>query len=298
MDTQVKIEEYDNEIWQIIPKQSILRQVATGFGFTEGPIWCGDHLIFSDIPQNRIVRLRMLGQGPEVTTFRTPSGNSNGLTLDKSGRLIACEHSLRRVTHTETDGSISVLADCYQGRRLNSPNDVVVRSDGSIYFTDPPYGLDNFTAWKELDFNGVYRIAPDGELLLLMDDFEKPNGLAFSPDESILYVNDSARKHVRAFDVKEDGSLTKGRVLIEMEEPEPGGPDGMKVDSQGNIYCTGPGGIWVMAPGGKRLGRIAVPELPANFAWGDQDWKTLYITARSSIYCLQLIIPGIAVWKT
>ncbi|MFC1983659.1 SMP-30/gluconolactonase/LRE family protein [Chloroflexota bacterium] len=297
MDTQVAVEVYDNEIWKIVPKESTLRQIATGFTFTEGPIWCGDYLIFSDIPQNRIVKLRMLSQGPEVTTFRTPSGNSNGLTLDKSGRLIACEHSLRRVTRTEIDGSISVLADRYKGHRLNSPNDVVVRSDGSIYFTDPPYGLDNFTTWKELDFNGVYRIAPDGELLLLMDDFERPNGLAFSPDEAILYVNDSVRKHIRAFDVGTDGSLSKGRVLIEMEEPEPGGPDGMKVDSQGNIYCTGPGGIWVIEPSGKRLGRIAIPELPANFAWGDADWKTLYIAARSSIYCLQLLIPGTVVWK-
>lgn len=297
MDTQVEV--YDNEIWQIVPKQSTLRQVATGFGFTEGPIWCGDYLLFSDIPQNRIVRLRMLSQGPEITTFRSPSGNSNGLTLDKSGRLIACEHSLRRVTRTEIDGSISVLAERYKGRRLNSPNDVVVRSDGSIYFTDPPYGLENFTAWKELDFNGVYRLTPDGELLLLVDDFERPNGLAFSPDEAVLYINDTARRHIRAFNISLDGSLSNGRVLIDMEESEQeGAPDGMKVDTQGNIYCTGPGGLWVIDASGKCLGRIAIPELPANLAWGDSDWKTLYITACSSIYCLQLTIPGIVAWMT
>ena len=297
MDTQVKVN--DSKIWQIIPKQLTLRQVATGFGFTEGPIWCGDYLLFSDIPQNRIVRLRMLSEGPEVTTFRNPSGNSNGLTLDKSNRLIACEHSLRRITRTEIDGSISVLADRYKGGRLNSPNDVVVRSDGSIYFTDPPYGLKNFTTWKELNFNGVYRLAPDGELLLLADDFEKPNGLAFSPDEAVLYINDTARKHIRVFNISLDGSLSNGRVLIDMEESEQeGAPDGMKVDTQGNIYCTGPGGLWVIDPSGKCLGRIAIPELPANLAWGDSDWKTLYITARSSIYYLQLTIPGITAWMT
>ena len=271
-------------------------RIATDLEFTEGPVWYPDgYLLFSDIPGNTIYKWTPDGV---VETFRSPSGHSNGLTFDRQGRLIACEHSNRRVTRTELDGTIVTLADKYDGKRLNSPNDAVVKSDGSIYFTDPPYGLDNFTAWKELNFDGVYRITPDGELLLLVDDFERPNGLAFSPDETTLYVNDTLRKHIRAFDVGMDGSISNGRVLIEMEEPEPGGPDGMKVDSQGNIYCTGPGGIWVIAPGGKRLGRMAIPELPANFAWGDADWKTLYIAARSSIYCLQLLIPGIAVWKT
>ena len=292
----VQVEEYDGKIRQIVPEKAALEQVATGFGFTEGPIWCGDYLLFSDIPRNRIVRWRMCSEGPEVTTFRSPSGNSNGLTLDRSGRLIACEHSTRRVTRTEVDGSVSVLAERYEGQRLNSPNDVVVRSDGSVYFTDPSFGLGNPPKWKELPSNGVYRVAPDGGLVLLVDDFVMPNGLAFSPDESVLYVNDTAQRHIRAFDVSPaDGSISNGRVLIEMQGAEAGAPDGMKVDQQGNVYCTGPGGVWIMEPAGKCLGRIIMPEQPANFAWGDPDWRTLYLTARSSIYRLRLAVPGIAV---
>jgi len=291
----VKVEEFDSAIRQIIPEKATLEQVATGFGFTEGPIWCGDYLLFSDIPRNRIVRWRMYSNGPEVTTFRSPSGNSNGLTLDSSGRLIVCESGTRRITRTEVDGSVSVLAERYEGKRLNSPNDVVVRSDGSIYFTDPYTGRRDSAPGKELSFNGVYRIAPDGELVLLVDDFELPNGLAFSPDESVLYINDTRRRHIRAFDVSPDGSISNGRVLIEMQSPEAGNPDGMKVDQQGNVYCTGPGGLWITEPGGKCLGRILMPEQPSNFNWGDSDWKTLYITARPSIYRLKLAVAGIAV---
>ena len=291
----IKLETYDSAIRQIVPENVTLEQIATGFEFTEGPIWCGDYLLFSDIRRNRIIRLCMRSQGPEITTFRSPSGYSNGLTLDKIGRLIACEHSTRRVTRTEVDGTVSVLAERYEGRRLNSPNDVVVRSDGSIYFTDPPYGLKDLTVWKELSFNGVYRFAPDGELVLLADDFDRPNGLAFSPDESVLYIDDSSRSHIRAFDVSPDGNLSNGHVFIDMQSSEEGVPDGMKVDQKGNIYSTGPGGLWVIDPSGKRLGRIVLPELPANLAWGDEDWRTLYITARSSIYRLRLAVPGIAV---
>ena len=291
----LQIEELDSRIRGIIPEKAMLEQVATGFGFAEGPVWCGDYLLFSDVPQNRIVRWRWLNEGSEVTTFRSPSGNSNGLTLDRRGRLIACEHGPRRITRTEIDGSVVVLAEQYQGKRLNSPNDVAVRSDGSIYFTDPPYGLDNLTVGKELPFSGVYRLAPDSELVLLADDFDRPNGLAFSPDESVLYIDDSPRCHIRAFDVSPDGSLSNGRVFIDMQSPEAGVPDGMKVDQQGNVYCTGPGGLWVIAPNGKCLGRIVLPEQPANLAWGNPDWRTLYITARSSVYRLRLAVPGIAV---
>ncbi|MFC2017111.1 SMP-30/gluconolactonase/LRE family protein [Chloroflexota bacterium] len=291
----VQVEASDNAIWQIVPEKVTLEQVATGFAFTEGPVWCGEYLLFSDVPRNRIVCWRMRSEGPEVTTFRSPSGYSNGLTLDRNGRLIACETTTQRVTRTEMDGSASVLAERYEGRRLHSPNDVVTRSDGSVYFTDPPWGLENLTTWKELPFNGVYRFAPDGKLVLLVDDFDWPNGLAFSPDETVLYVNDSKRGHIRAFDVSLDGSLSNGRVFIDMQSTEEGAPDGMKVDQQGNIYCTGPGGIWVIEPNGKCLGRIMLPELPANFAWGDSDWRTLYITACSSVYRLRLAVQGIAV---
>jgi gluconolactonase len=229
-----------------------------------------------------------------VTTFRTPSGNSNGLTLDRSGRLIACEHSARRVTRTEPDGAIIVLAERYQGKRLNSPNDVVVRSDGSIFFTDPPYGLAGMTAWKELPFNGVYRLAPDGDLVLLADDFDRPNGLAFSPDEQALYVADTSRGHIRSFDVSTDGGISNGKVFIEMQAPEPGAPDGMKVDREGNVYCTGPGGFWIISPEGKCLAKVRPPELPANLAWGDADMKSLYLTARTGLYRIRLNIAGTA----
>jgi gluconolactonase len=237
----------------------------------------------------------MHSNGPEVSTFRSPSGNSNGLTLDKGGRLIACEHETRRLTRTELDGSVSVLADKYQGKRLNSPNDVIVRSDSSIYFTDPTYGFESRNSWKELSFNGVYLLTPGGELELLVDDFDQPNGLAFSEDEAVLYIDDTSRCHIRAFDVARDGSLSNSRVLIDMRLPEPGLPDGMKVDHRGNLYCTGPGGIWVIEPEGKCLGRILLPELPSNLAWGDFDWKTLYITACSSLYRLRLTATGISV---
>jgi gluconolactonase len=289
----LNVEVRDQTARNILLEGAILEQLATGFGFTEGPVWRGDYLLFSDIPKNRIVKLRLLSNGPEVTTFRYPSGNSNGNTLDGSQRLLSCEHTARRVTRTETDGTIKVLAETYQGKRLNSPNDIVVRSDGSIYFTDPPYGLRNNTDWKELNFNGVYRIAPDGQLYLLADDFDRPNGLALSPDEKILYVNDTTRRHIRAFDVNTDGSIKNNRILIDMAFPEPGAPDGMKIDRDGHIYCTGPGGFWIIAPDGKCLAVVKPPELPANMAWGDTDWHSLYLTARTSIYRIRMNVPGI-----
>lgn len=292
---ELKTQIFDSKFGGIVPEDATLEQIATGFSFTEGPVWCGNYLLFSDIPKNRIVKYKMLAEGPEVSTFRSPSGNSNGLTLDTTRRLVACEHGTRRVTRTETDGTISVLADSYQGHRLNSPNDVVVRSDGSTYFTDPPYGLKAHTIWKELSFNGVYRITYDRKVALLVDDFERPNGLVFSPDEKTLYIDDTMRKHIRAFDVSPDGGLSNGRIFAELKAEEPGAPDGMKVDCNGNVYCTGPGGIWILDPAKNCLGRILMPEIPANLAWGDSDWKTLYITARPSIYKIRLNIPGIAV---
>ncbi len=291
---ELKLDQFDAAIRQIVPEDSILDRVAGGFGFTEGPVWRGDHLLFSDIPQNRIVRLRVLQEGPEVTTFRCPSGNPNGQTLDRQGRLITCEHSGRRVVRTEIDGTVSTLAETYQGKRLNSPNDVVVRSDGSIFFTDPTFGLGHPPRWQELTFKGVYRISPRGELTLLTDSFDMPNGLAFSPDESTLYVNDTFAGNIRAFEVSKEGNISKGRVFIELKGTEPGAPDGMKVDWEGNVYCTGPGGVWVIDSSGKPLGRIRLPEVPANLAFGDADFKTLYITAQTSIYHLRLSVTGIA----
>jgi len=264
-------------------------QIATGFQFTEGPVWHPDgYLLFSDIPANVIAKWK---PDSKVETFREPSGNSNGLTYDRQGRLIACEHGNRRVSRTEPDGTVVTLADRYQGKRLNSPNDVVVKSDGSIYFTDPPYGVQ--PDQRELDFQGVYRLASDGTLTLLVDDFDRPNGLAFSPDETILYIDDTTRRHVRAFDVQPDGTLKNGRIFAELKSDKTGGPDGMKVDVNGNVYVTGPGGTWGFDATGKHLGTIVTPENPANCAFGGKDNKTLYITARTSVYCVKLNVPGV-----
>jgi gluconolactonase len=272
----------------------MLDRVATGFTFTEGPVWRGEDLLFSDIPNSRTVRYRPLPEGPEISTFRHPTGNANGQTLDRQGRLIVCEHSTRRVTRVHGSGQVETLAERFEGKRLNSPNDVVVRSDGSIYFTDPPYGLPNQSEGKELPFSGVYRLDPAGTLVLLADDFERPNGLAFSPDERTLYVDDSTRGHIRAFDVAVDGSLANGRVFAELKDQpgERGVPDGMKVDQEGNVYCTGPGGVWVFDPGTRLLGRVVMPEVTANLAWGDPDWRTLYLTATTSLYRLRVLVPG------
>lgn len=264
-------------------------RLASGFQFTEGPVWLpDDSLLFSDIPANRIYRWTA---GDGAQPWREPSGNANGLTLDRQGRLIACEHSTRRVTRTESDGSLTVLADSYQGKRLNSPNDVVVKSDGTIYFTDPPYGIE--PEEREQPCNGVYRIAPDGELLLVRADFDRPNGLAFSPDESVLYIDDSPRRHLRAFDVQDDGSLEDRAILADMDHPQPGSPDGMKVDEAGNLYVTGATGIWVFEADGTLLGVIVTGERPANCAWGDADRKSLYVTARTSLFRIRVKVPGL-----
>jgi gluconolactonase len=271
-------------------------KIAGGFEFTEGPIWHPDgYLLFSDIPAARIYQWTPAGQ---VTVFREGSGNSNGLTLDREGRLIACEHGNRRVSRTLADGTITTVADRYGSGRLNRPNDVVVKSDGSIYFSDPPYGAkpaDPPYRPEERDqpCNGVYRVRPDGVIDLLADDFERPNGLAFSPDESILYIDDSAKRHVRAFDVLPDGRIANSRIVADMDHPQPGSPDGMKIDMQGNLYVTGATGVWVFTPEGEHLGVIVTPERPANLAWGDANRQTLYITARTSLYRIYTHVPGV-----
>ena len=264
-----------------------VEKIAGDFQFTEGPLWVAAkaELLFSDIPANRIVRFH----DGKVTTFRNPSNNSNGLTLDKQGRLIACEHGSRRVTRTEADGTLSVLAERYEGKRLNSPNDAVVRIDGAIYFTDPPYGVKEEE--RELGFQGVYRISPDGKTLtLLVKDFIKPNGLAFAPDEKILYVNDTEGGHIRAFDVAADGTLANSRVFAKTP-----GADGMKVDSEGNVFCTSATGVMVFDPKGKHLGTFSAAEQPANCAFGDADWKSLYMTCRTGLYRVRVAVPGIKV---
>ena len=282
----------------IIPEDAHIEQLGTGCQFTEGPVWnaVDGYLLFSDIPANQ---MKKWTPAEGITNFRVPSGKSNGLAFDKQNRLVTCEHANRRVSRTEADGTVVTIASHYEGKKLNSPNDVVIKSDGSIYFSDPPYGLTaefGELGEQELDFCGVYRLSPDGETLtLLVDDFSRPNGLTFSPDESLLYINDTERMHIRVFDVKEDGAIANGRLFAEESGEEEGAPDGMKVDSEGNVYVTGPGGIWVFNPTGTHLGTIATPERAANLAWGDSDCKTLYITATSSLYRIRLNIPGILV---
>lgn len=262
----------------------------TGFEFTEGPLWMDDlGLLFSDIPADKIYRWTE-ESGTEI--WRDGSGNANGLAQDVEGRLITCEHGTRRVSRTGSDGSVISIASEYRGGRLNSPNDVVAHSSGQIYFTDPPYGIDESD--REQPVNGVYRITLDGDLLLLADDFIRPNGLAFSPDESTLYIDDSGKRHVRAFDVLPDGGISNSRLFADMDHPQPGSPDGMKVDIEGNIYIAGSTGLWVFEPDGNLLGVIVTPERPSNCAWGDEDRQTLYITARTSIFRIRTKIPGIA----
>jgi sugar lactone lactonase YvrE len=279
------------EKFEAIVGEVAVEKIAGGFQFTEGPVWVPDgYLLFSDIPADTIYRWTPGSAAAEV--FRKPSGRSNGLTLDREGRLVACEHD-RRLSRTEKDGRVVALAERYEVRRLNSPNDVVVKSDGCVYFTDPPYGLPRQEEGRELDFNGVYCLAPDGTLTLLDDSFDRPNGLAFSPDERVLYVNDSRRGHIRAFDVQSEGALTNGRVFAELKDSgKEGSPDGMKVDVRGNVFCTGPGGIWVFDAAGEPLGLIEVPEVPANLSWGDDDLKTLYITARTGLYRMRMRTGG------
>jgi gluconolactonase len=272
-----------------------VEKVASGFQFTEGPLWHPEgFLLFSDIPANTIYQWTP-NEKPGV--FRRPSGNANGNTLDREGRLITGEHSNRWVSRTEKDGTLVTLASQYEGKRLNSPNDLVVKSDGSVYFTDPPYGIKS--EQEELGFYGVYRLAPDGTLTLLVKDFVRPNGIAFSPDEKKLYVNDSEKGHIRVFEVKLDGTLENGRIFAELKDPSKSGvPDGMKVDQQGNVYSTGAGGVWVFSPSGNLLGKIEVPEVSTNLAWGESDYKTLYITAGNSLYRIRLKIPGVQPGKT
>jgi len=265
-------------------------RIATGFQFTEGPVWCDTELRFSDIPAGIIYAWHPDGT---ISRWRSPSGHSNGLTRSRTGALIAAEHGNRRVSITDVHGQPQTLIDRYDGKRLNSPNDVIVRSDGVVFFTDPPYGID--PADQEQPVNGVYAVHSDGTVRCIADDFIRPNGLALSPDERTLYIDDSRRRHVRAFDVAHDGTLTNSRMLCDLDHPQPGSPDGMKVDEAGHLYVAGATGIWVFEPSGACLGVIAVPELPANCAFGDADRKTLYITARTSVYRIRTTIAGVRV---
>jgi sugar lactone lactonase YvrE len=262
-------------------------QIATSFQFLEGPVWvpARNELFFSDTPANRIHRYSPAANS--VNVFREPSGQANGNALDPQSRLVTCEHENRRVSRTEPDGTVIALATHYEGKRLNSPNDVVCKSDGSVYFSDPPYGVR--PELRELDFQGVFRVSSDGKTLtLLARDFVKPNGLAFSPDEKILYVADTELGHIRAFDVNADGSIANSRVFCKVERP-----DGFRVDVEGSLYICAMKSVEIFDHTGKKHGDITLPQRPANIAFGDPDRQTLYICARTSLYRARLNVPGV-----
>ena len=274
-----------------------VERLATGFTFTEGPIWhpVQQVLYFSDMPAD--VRRSVTLDGT-VTEVLKPARKCNGMTLDSELNLIVCEHVSSSLVRERGDGQRETLAYHWQNEYLNSPNDVCVRTDGAIYFTDPWYGRQPFYGVeraRELGWQGVFRVPPGGgqddlELVVAQDEFEMPNGLCFSPDESLLYVNDTARAHIKVFDVLPDGGLAHGRMFFEgIGGPgfEAGLPDGMKCDERGNVWVTGPGGIWVISPGAEHLGLVRVPEVIGNLAWGGPDWKTLFIAASTSIYRLR-----------
>jgi gluconolactonase len=297
-----RIEQFEPQLENIVSTSARIEHLAEGFGGAqgpaEGPLWWreGGYLLFSDIHNNRRMKYEPAGKRAEL--FLEPTNRANGLTRDLQGRLVACEHDSRRVTRLEHDGSITVIANSFQGRRLNRPNDVVVKSDGCIYFTDPWTSQAAPEQW-DLTFSGVYRVTPDlGTISLLIDDFLTPNGLAFSPDESVLYINDSRRGHIRAFEVLPTGMLARqtDRVFADLRGDLPGVPDGMKVDSTGNVYCGGAGGIWIMDAGGRKLGRI-VHGAPAttNLAFGGDDWRTIYFTTRNELGAVTVKIPGVPV---
>ena len=299
------VDRIDDRLNELIPADASIEKLADGFQFIEGPVWVRDEstLLFSDIRTNTIYQWT---ESDGVSVFMRPvfegdetglgSLSSNGLTLDAEGRLVMCEHGNRQVARIEADGTRTILADNYDGHRLNSPNDAVYASDGSLYFTDPPYGLagTESSPLRELDFNGIYRLHPNGELQLLYREQSRPNGIALSPDEATLYVanSDSAEAVWMAYDVRADG-LSNPRVFYDVTGTEAeGAADGLKVDIEGNLFATGPGGVWVFTPDGTHLGTIRPDEVPANVGWGD-DGRSLYMTARTGLYRIRLTTQGV-----
>lgn len=295
-----RIEQLAPELAKIIDKAEPIRLLADGYGGdigpAEGPLWIaeGGYLLFNDI--NTARRLKYT-PGTAVSVAMERTNEANGLTRDLQGRIVSAEHLTRRVTRYELDGSLTVIANSFGGKRLLRPNDVVVKSDGAIYFTDP--GGNALPEQWDLTFAGVYRVSADlGTMSLLIDNIVRPNGLAFSPNESVLYVADTRARVVHAYDVQPNGSVAKetGRVFVDLSGAEPGAPDGLKVDTLGNVYCGGSGGLWIMDASGRKLGRIVHGQAgTTNVAFGGADWRTLYFTTRSSLFAVNLQVPGLPV---
>jgi gluconolactonase len=308
-EVNVEVVRLDPAMDAIVGPNPKIFKLAEGFKFTEGPVWVGvgGYLLFSDPNSNTIYKYKPDGElsvfmeksgydGADIAEYGQPG--SNGLTLDREGRLTIDQHGNRRVIRLEKDGKVTALADRYEGKRLNSPNDLVYKSDGSLYITDPPFGLPRFydDSRKELPYSGVFLLSTYGKLQLVSKELKGPNGVAFSPDEKYLYVGnwDEQKKIVMRYDVNSDGTLSNGKVFFDMTNaPGEDAIDGIKVDQKGNLYVSGPGGLWVISPEGKHLGTIIAPMHPHNFAWGDEDGKTLYLCARSGLYRMKLGIPGI-----
>ncbi len=305
-----EIRRFDPRLDAIVPKDAQMEKLAEGFEWSEGPVWVrdGGYLLFSDIPNNAVMKWK---EGTGIELFLKPAGytgsaapsgepGSNGLLVDKEGRLVLCEHGDRRVARLEKNGKKTTLADKYDGKRFNSPNDGAFKSNGDLYFTDPPYGLPKQAndPTRELDFCGVYRVSTDGKVTLLTDKMTRPNGIAFSPDEKTLYIaqSDGAAPVIKAFDVKDDGTIDadKGRLFFDATKyfgKEPGSPDGLKCDVHGNVFATGPGGVWILASDGTPLGLLATGQATANCGFGD-DGSTLYITADMYLVRIKLTTKG------
>ncbi len=287
------------EFQRLVAPDATAEIIATDCVFTEGPVWSAREaaLYFVDIVGDKVLRWT---PGRGLSVVKAPAGHPNGMTYDREGRLVVCGWGARTIWRFEPDARAVVIASHYEGKRINTPNDIVCKSDGALYWTDPTGalfipGMCEDDVQQYLDFQGVFRLSPDGQnLTVLVDDFANPNGLAFSPDESLLYVNDTARRHIRVFDVQPDGSLRNGRLFYEDQGTEPGNPDGMKVDVEGDVYCTGSGGIHVVDPRGNLLGRLRLHPI-TNLAWGDADWRTLYVTGRADLFRVRLNVAGVPV---
>jgi len=295
-----RIESLAPELDRVVSTSEPIRELATGYGGTigpaEGPVWWaeGHYLLFNDINTARRMKYTP-GSSPTVAMEKT--NEANGMTRDQQGRLVSAEHLTRRVTRYESDGSLTVIANSFQGKRLLRPNDVIVKSDGSIYFTDP--GGNAAPEQWDVTISGVYRVSPDlGSMSLIIDDMVRPNGLAFSPDENTLYVADTRRRHVRAYQMQANGTIAKetSRVFVDLGGTEPGVPDGIKVDAEGNVYSGGSGGLYIIDPKGKKLGRIVHGQAATtNVAFGGDDWKTLYFTTASTLFSVNVKIAGVPV---